>query len=179
MKIILLYKKYTSFFWYGAFVLAIFLWIGFEDLTKYDRMLQQSPEIRIYLNGDGSFKEEKYKKLEQKKKDKFWNHQLEQVEKQLTRNKNSIDFDYELITRKTRQQRDQQTYETYLEAMKSARSDIEKISLNNGYQVSRAESRARDLKADNDYYLHKLVTQKEIKDLETLRDLINSRLMSQ
>ena len=80
MKIISLYKKYTSFFLYGAFWLAILLWMGYGYVPKYGDMLE---EPVIYLNLDGSFKSEKVRDLERNKKDLFWKHQLEQVEKNL------------------------------------------------------------------------------------------------
>lgn len=138
-----------------------------------------SPETKIYLNFDGSFKSDEYRSLEKNKKDLFWQHQLRQVERSLKSNKSSIDFNYDQITRETRRLRDQLTNESYIEAMNQAKSDIEKISLRNSFQVRRAESHASDLKADNDYYLHKLITQEEIKNLESLKYVINSKMMAQ
>jgi hypothetical protein len=173
LKIISLYKKHTSFFLYGAFAFSILLWIGYGHITKYGDMLE---EPVIYLNLDGSFKSEKVRDLERNKKDLFWKHQLEQVEKNLKSDKNSIDFNYDLITRENRQLRDQLANESYLEAIRLANSDIERISLRNSFQVLRAENQAKDLKADNDYYLRKLIIQDEIKGLESLRDFINSKI---
>lgn len=147
--------------------------MGYEYVTKYDQMLE---EPTVYLNFDGSFESEKVKELERNKKELFWKHQLEQVERKLRNNKSSIDFNYDQITRETRQLRDQRNNEFYLEAIRSAKSDIERISLRNSFQVQKAEDQAKDLKADNDYYLHKLITQKEIRNLEMLRDFISSKI---
>jgi hypothetical protein len=158
---------------YGAFWLAILLWMGYGYVPKYGDMLE---EPVIYLNLDGSFKSEKVRDLERNKKDLFWKHQLEQVEKNLKSDKNSIDFNYDLISRENRQLRDQLANESYLEAIRLANSDIERISLRNSFQVLRAENQAKDLKADNDYYLRKLIIQDEIKGLESLRDFINSKI---
>ena len=147
--------------------------MGYGYVPKYGDMLE---EPVIYLNLDGSFKSEKVRDLERNKKDLFWKHQLEQVEKNLKSDKNSIDFNYDLISRENRQLRDQLANESYLEAIRLANSDIERISLRNSFQVLRAENQAKDLKADNDYYLRKLIIQDEIKGLESLRDFINSKI---
>ena len=176
MKIISLYKKHTSFFLYGAFAFSILLWIGYGHITKYDDLLKDSPEIKIYLNFDGTFKTDEYKSLEKNKKDLFWQHQLGQVERKLQSYKKSIGFNYEESTYKARQLRDQSIRDSYTSAIASASSDLERISLDNSFRVSRAENLASDLKEDGDYRLNKLITEREIRNLEALKAFIAAKL---
>ena len=123
-----------------------------------------------------SFKTDEYKSLEKNKKDLFWQHQLRQVERKLQSYRKSIDFNYEESTHKARQLRDQSIRDSYTSAIASASSDLERISLNNSFRVSRAENLASDLKADGDYQLNKLITEREIRNLEALKALIVEKL---
>ncbi|BEI33221.1 hypothetical protein [Polynucleobacter sp. HIN5] len=175
MKITLLYKKYTSYFWYGTFCLAILLWIGYEDLTKYDKMLEDSSEIKIYLKLDGSFSDSKFKELEKNKGKQFWVHQLNQVDRRLASYRN-IDRDYTSNILDSRRLRNKITEDSYLKRLSEVKSDNEKKLIQNSHEVSQLKQKADDLEVDSNYKFAKEMAEVEIPKYEALRALILLKL---
>jgi hypothetical protein len=175
LKIVTLYKEYTSYFLYGAFWLVIFLWIGYGYLTKYDRMLEDSSEIRIYLNLDGSFADSKYRDLERNKGKQFWTHQLNQVDKRLARYRD-IDKDHINYVLESRKLRNKINEDSYLQRLSEAKSDSDKKLIQNSYEVSQLKQKADDLEVDGSHRFAKEMAEIEIPKYEALRAFIVLKL---
>lgn len=170
-----MYEKNKSYFLYGAFFLSIFLWIGYGYLTKYDKMLEDSSEIKIYLNLDGSFLESKFKDLEENKGKQFWAHQLNQVDRRLARYRD-IDGDYKNSVLESRKLRNKITEESYEKRLTDSQSDLEKRVIKNSYEVSQLKQKAEDLEEDGRYKLAKDISEREIPKYEALRAFILLKL---
>lgn len=175
MRIITLYENNKSYFLYGAFWLVILLWIGYGYLTKYDKMLEDSNETRIYLNLDGSFSDSKFRDLEKNKGKQFWIHQLSQVDKRLA-NYRKLDDDYLKSVPESRNIRNRLSDESYVKRLNEAQSDMERKIIQNSRDVSQIRQRADDLEEDNRYRLAKDITEKEIPRYEALRVFILRKL---
>jgi hypothetical protein len=138
-------------------------------------MLEDSNEIRIYLNLDGSFSDSKYKDLEKNKGKQFWSHQLSQVDKRLARY-GKYDDDYLKSVPESRSIRNRLSDESYVKRLNEAQSDTERKIIQNSREVSQLRQRAEDLEEDNRYKLAKEITEKEIPRYEALKAFILLKL---
>ncbi len=138
-------------------------------------MLEDSNEIRIYLDLDGSFSDSKYKDLEKNKGKQFWIHQLSQVDKRLARYR-KYDDDYLKSVPESRSIRNRLSDESYVKRLNEAQSDTERKIIQNSREVSQLRQRAEDLEEDNRYKLAKEITEKEIPRYEALKAFILLKL---
>jgi hypothetical protein len=175
LKIIGLYEKNKSYFLYGLLFFVFLFWYGYHQFTKYDQMLEDTGSLQIYLNLDGSFKNEKVSDLEKEKQKKFWVHQLQQVDKILD-SLRSVDSDYSKNVLNSRKLRNDLYDEMYTNRLNDAQSESERVLIRNSYEVSRLRQNADDLEEDNTYKRTKLLAEEDIPRYESLRAFILKKI---